>query len=373
MRLEPTARLTVVTERLPGRTSDPEPDPSPTGRRLTVIRALPTRVAAPQPTRLRHAVTYVLTQAWFLARLPRLARSVDAQAIHFHTRYRGRAFFRALAATGLPIIADLRDRRTDLSPLPRVAHRLVCVSPSIRDEIVACGFPSDRATVVPTPLVIPPDIAADPEGAAIDIRLRLGLGDAPLILFAGDVAHHKGIFQLLPGFERFRAEVPQAATARLVIAGVDHSGGALGAALEAAPGAVFVGPKPRAEILALMRASEVVVRPSFGGEGIPRVLQEAVAMGARVVAPPGIPEIEASMPECALAEVTPYAIAAGLVRAWQSPGPPALDLSAHRPDRTARLLLDVYRAAVLESAAEPPSAAGSRSEPASSGRSGGAS
>ncbi|HUG62594.1 MAG TPA: glycosyltransferase family 4 protein [Methylomirabilota bacterium] len=327
----------VITERGVG---------APSGEmngRLSIERALPTRIGAPRRTRLEHAASYIGTQLWLAAHLPDRVRSTGADLVHVHTRFRGRMFFWALRRCGVPIVADLRDRRTDLAPWLQVADRLVCVIESVRLEAIAAGFPEGRTAVVRTPLIIPPSLLADPLGAARVAAERHGLGSAPYVLSVGDIAPHKGIPELVAGFGRFRAAHPEA---RLVVAGVNHGGTSMAAALDAAPGVMRLGPVPREEALALMAGAAVVIRPSHPSEGLPRVIHEAVAMGAKVVAPPGIPELDAAMPESVLDAVTPEAIERALEAAWRRTGPPALDLSAHAPERVAEALVKVYRSTV---------------------------
>lgn len=310
---------------------------------LSIERALTTRVGAPRRTRFGHVVSYIGTQLWLAAHLTDRVRSTGADLVHVHTRFRGRMFFRSLRRCRVPIVADLRDRRTDLAPWLQVADRLVCVIDSVRDEAIAAGFPEGRTAVVRTPLIIPPSLLADSLGAARAAGERHGLGSAPYVLSVGDVAPHKGIPELVAGFGLFRAVHPEA---RLIVAGVNHGGPAMAAVLDATPGVMRLGPVPREEALALMAGAEVVIRPSHPSEGLPRVIQEAVAMGAKVVAPPGIPELDAAMPESVLDAVTPEAIDRALEAAWRRTAPPALDLSAHAPERVAEALVAVYRSAV---------------------------
>ncbi len=327
----------VITECFRGAPS------SESDSRLSIARILPTRVGEPRRTRLGHATSYLGTQLWLAANLRKRVRSTGSDLVHVHTRFRGRMFFSALARCGVPIVADLRDRRTDLGPWLRVADRLVCVIESVRDEAVAAGFPEGRTAVVRTPLIIPPSLLDDPKGAARATAERHGLGSAPYVLSVGDVAAHKGIPELVEGFGRWRAAHPEA---RLVVAGVNYGGPAMAAALDAAPGVIRLGPVEREEALALMAGAAIVIRPSHRSEGLPRVIQEAVAMGAKVIAPPGVPEFDAAMPECVLDSVTPEAIERALEAAWRREGPPTLDLSEHEPERVAESLVKVYRSAV---------------------------
>ena len=328
--------IVVITERHPD-----APDLEVLGC-LEIRRVLPTRVAIPHRTWLGHAASYAKTQAWFASHLPEQAEQLGANLVHVHTRFRGRAFFSALHRCHVPIVADLRDRRTVLAPWMRVADRLICVIDSVRDEAVTDGFPKGRTAIVRTPLVIPKALSADPEKAATDARTEHGLSDTPYVLSVGDVAEHKGIPELVDGFEIWRRDHPDV---RLVIAGVNHGGPDMARRLEAAEGVTAIGVVPREQALALMAGAAVLVRPSHRSEGLPRVIQEAVAMGAKVIAPPGVPELDRTMPESVLREVTPAAIAAALEAAWQRDGPPALDLSAHDPSVVARSLVSVYRSA----------------------------
>ncbi len=322
-------RLTVLTERLPG-----QPRRHVRGK-LQVLRLLPTRVSLPRRSWPIHAATYGVTQLWFMAYLPALVRRQGADLIHFHTRYRGRLFYAALRRCRVPVVADLRDKMSDPARLARVADRLLCCAEGVQRFAVANGFPAERTALVPIPFT-PPEA---PSPQRVDtIRRQHGVGREPYLLFVGDMTYNKGVYDLLEAYRRWRPTHPQA---RLLFVGVNREGDRFLRQVRQTRGAAYLGHRPHQEVLALMRGAEVVVLPSRS-EGLPRVILEAVALGTKVICPPGIPEFERHLAEYALPGVDADAILEKLDALWESDSVPAYPFSEHDPDRVAEMLLEVY-------------------------------
>jgi len=171
--------------------------------------------------------------------------------------------------------------------LPRAA-RVVAVSRALGQQANELGVAPDRIDIVTNgvdgALFHPRDRAA--------ARAELGrAGDTRRwILYVGRVEADKGMLELAPAFARVAATNPDAA---LMVVGA----GAARAGMEEmlrplGDRAVFVGPRPFAEVPVWMGACDLLTLPSHH-EGTPNVLLEALASGRRVVATRvgGIPDV----------------------------------------------------------------------------------
>jgi len=321
--------LMVLTERMPG-----QPRWWAKGK-LQLLRYLPIRVSRPRRRWLGHAVTYLLTQIWFVARLPGLVQHHRVGLIHFHTRYRGRLFYAALRRSDVPVLADLRDKMTDPARLIGVADWLLCCGEGVQRFAIKGGFSAERTVLIPIPFT-PPEIPS-PEMVS-EVRRRYGLGDGSYLLFVGDITCNKGVYDLLEAYRRWRLGHPQV---RLVFAGPDREGERFLSQARQTAGVIYLGRVPHRDALALMRGAEIVVLPSRS-EGLPRVILEAVALGTRVVCPPGIPEFERHLSPFVLPGVSAEAIMEILDRVWSLKSPPSYPLSGHSVGRVVERLAQVY-------------------------------
>jgi glycosyltransferase involved in cell wall biosynthesis len=336
-RLAGSHAITVLTERTPG-----APRESDLGA-VRVLRRLP-RHAGAGPALAARAVGYARSQLWLALRLGPLVRRHGIDLIHFHGRLGGRAFHAALRRSGVPIVADLRDRLRDPAPLARVADRVLCCGEAVRDFALAAGI--DAARLVPIANPLPPVVRPAPEEADAVCR-RHGLGEEPYVLFVGDVRASKGVYALLDAFRCWRGGAPPA---RLVVVGRKLEGARLAARLREAAGVRALGALPRAEVLALMSRARIVALPSLS-EGLPTVILEALALGVPVIAPPGVPEFERDLAAFVVPRVEPQAIAERLEALWSSPPRSRYPLARHDPARAAEAVERVYRELVARDAA----------------------
>ncbi len=333
-------RLTLLTERAAGR-----PEREETGN-LVILRQLPPRISIPARPWLWHAASFVQTQAWFARHLPALVQAEGVDLIHFHTRYRGRLFFDALVRSRVSVVADLRDKLSDPVALARVSRLLMCCCEGVRAFALAGGYPADRVRLIPMAFTPP----RPPEQALLDqVQQDYHIGDAPYLLYLGDINASKGVPELLPAFAQWRARHPDV---QLLLAGMNRLGGRFLQQLMDIPGARYLGSVSHQQAIALIAAAEIVLLPSRS-EGLPRVILEALTLNRRVLAPPGIPEFDRAIPDYVLPEVTTPAIAAALDRIWASPPPPSFPLDAYRFDRIVPQILDVYRELSTHTSSSP--------------------
>lgn len=326
---EEVSGVTILTERVPGRSQQAQ------DAGVRVLRCLPARIAGVQRQWPVHAASYLLTQLWFALRLPCVARRCKADLVHFHTRYRGPLFRDALRRCRLPVIADLHDKMSHPEALAHVADRLLCCGQGVQEFAVAGGFPRARTELVPLPFT--PPVAASPQ-AVLEVRERHGLGNARYLLFVGDITRNKGVYELLEAHRQWRMRQLEVA---LVLAGPNREGSRFLERLRRAEGAVYLGPVPHHDVLALMQGAEVVLLPSRS-EGLPRVILEAVALGRRVVCPPGVPEFEHHLPEYALPDVSTEAILHVLENIWGRGDTPQYPFATHQVDHAVDKMVSVY-------------------------------
>lgn len=168
------------------------------------------------------------------------------------------------------------------------AHRVICVSPSTRENAIASGLVTRERTVVlgsgscngvdiarfaPTP---------DVTRRAAALRCQLAIPNvAKVILYVGRLTRDKGIPELLDSFVKLDQKFPHL---RLVLAGCVEDGDPLPhesrKILESHPHIVFAGAVE--DTPAYYALADFVALPSHR-EGLPTVVLEAQAAGAPVV------------------------------------------------------------------------------------------
>ncbi|MEO7704017.1 MAG: glycosyltransferase family 4 protein [Thermoflexales bacterium] len=162
-------------------------------------------------------------------------------------------------------------------------ERAMCVSAAVRDLLAAAGLPVSQATVLHNGI----DLAAFPPRPPNEAEGAIKL------LYAGRLMQEKGVETAIdaisvltnpditltllgacaPDYERLLRE-------RVGKAGLQDR-------------VMFAGRIPRAEMPERMAQFDALVVPSIGLEGLPRVAQEAMALGLVVIGTPvgGIPEL----------------------------------------------------------------------------------
>lgn len=170
----------------------------------------------------------------------------------------------------------------------RFAHRVVCVSPSVREGAIACGLTSRERTIVlgsgscngidasrfaPT---------AEMQKRAADLRRHLNIPkNATAAIFVGRLTKDKGVPELIDAFLRIEKRF---ADFHLVLAGCFENEDPLPArtrrSLQSHPRIIFIGAVE--DTPAYYAMADIVVLPSHR-EGLPTVVLEAQAAGKPVI------------------------------------------------------------------------------------------
>jgi len=170
----------------------------------------------------------------------------------------------------------------------RFAHRVVCVSNSVREKAIAYRLANaERLFVLGSGSCNGLDasrFAATPDKlrSAADLRRQLRIpAQAPVVLFVGRLTRDKGIPELVKAFSQLEEQFPEL---RLVLAGCFEDGDPLPVdirrAVEVHPRVIFAGAVQNIDIYYAM--ADVVVLPSHR-EGLPTVVLEAQAAGKPVI------------------------------------------------------------------------------------------
>jgi glycosyltransferase involved in cell wall biosynthesis len=170
----------------------------------------------------------------------------------------------------------------------RFAHRVICVSQSVREGAIASGLTSRERTVVfgsgSCNGVDASRFAATPELVRRAAKLRCQLGipaQAPVVAFVGRLTSDKGIPELMEAFLQLTAQFPDL---RLLLVGCFEDEDPLPVAtrrcVETHPHVIFAGPVQ--DTAAYYAIADVLVLPSHR-EGLPTVVLEAQAAGKPVV------------------------------------------------------------------------------------------
>jgi glycosyltransferase involved in cell wall biosynthesis len=170
----------------------------------------------------------------------------------------------------------------------RFAHRVICVSHSVREKAIASGLTSWQRTAVfgagSCNGVDASRFAATQEmkRRAADLRCHLGIpAQAPVVLFVGRLTRDKGIPELMTAFLDLSSQFPEL---RLLLVGCFEDGDPLPVetrkSLETHSRVIFAGAVQ--ETAPYYAAADVVILPSHR-EGLPTVVLEAQAAGKPVL------------------------------------------------------------------------------------------
>lgn len=219
--------------------------------------------------------------------LRRAIRSFAPDLLHYHTSHAiSLGSFAVGVRRGTPAVAT---RRVSFSlkrnPFARIKYtarvdHLIAVADEVRWVMISKGVPPEMISVVHSGIDLSRfDLAPEGEG----LRVPWGFSEANLVVGSvGHLAAHKGHEHLVDAAPLVLARRPEA---RFVIVGE----GARRAFLEERIREMglqerFLLPGFLDDVVPALRAFDLFVLPSTGGEGSPAVVKEAMACGVPVVA-----------------------------------------------------------------------------------------
>jgi glycosyltransferase involved in cell wall biosynthesis len=172
-----------------------------------------------------------------------------------------------------------------------LADRVICISRAVQAQ-------TDVWRAHPRVVIVPDGFdlqALVPGRSASEVRAALGVGDAPLVGMVGRISPIKGHQVFLDAAAQLAEAWPEVRF--VIVGGALPAYAPLHAALQAQASAgplagrvLFTGELPRAGVIELMPALDVLVMPTVTMEGFGLVALEAMASGVPVVATHGGPD-----------------------------------------------------------------------------------
>ena len=174
------------------------------------------------PTAYRPLLDLLLVVA-----LVRIIRRERLDVVHGHNYEGALAGYLAARVTGRPLVYHAISTMIDELPsygfirprtlavglarvldavVPRSADHVIALSEELRRFVVARGVPDERVTVVPLGV----HVAMFEHGDGEAVRRRLGLGDAPLVVYTGILDEFQRVDYLVRAMGRVVATVPRA-------------------------------------------------------------------------------------------------------------------------------------------------------------------
>lgn len=308
-------QLILLTERRKG-----SPAREIMGKTL-VLRLLPATRRAKGPM---NAAIGLWRYALLTATAACYLRHRRSRLVLIHGRFGRKVFLRTLKLLGAKVAVLLSDH---YRPPENFAEcdAVICVTESVHERARLKLSGKCQIHYVPLPLEMP---------RAHSLTASLLATNAPYFLFLGEVSQLKGVDVLLEAFVAFRQGHPEH---RLLLAGPVCDPLFLG---RDCPGATFLGEVDHGMALDLIERAEALVLPSRS-EGLPRVCLEAIALGTKVICPPGVPELERACPDWVIRRITVTDVLAKLEQVVTLPFLGSYDIQSHDPRRVGRRIIEI--------------------------------
>lgn len=276
-------QISIISERFPGepaRTTD-------SSGRLRVIRLFPHR-AGGALSKFSQGARYCWQNVQYRL-LPELIASSGGDTVLVHSSFQNFGnllgpILERLRNKAL-LIADVRDHQMPASKVGRRLesyHRIIACSENVAAHVALHSKLCARLVVIPIPQQ---SVEIGDTQEHRQIVTDAGLQPWRYILYAGLIKRRKGIELLLDAHQSYRRQEPYL---DLVLVGSGKDPRLLSRA-ESLPGVRLLGPVEHSRLLVLMKFAALNVNLS-SSEGMPRVSLEALAVGSRVILPPGVPE-----------------------------------------------------------------------------------
>lgn len=256
--------------------------------------------------------------AWYLG------RQKSRPVLLIHGQYARKTFLKALKLLGARVVVLLSDHFRPPEDLAD-CDAVICITESVHERAKAKLSGTCEIHYVPLPLE-PPQAHPRTSSAAAT--------NAPYFLFLGGISKLKGVDVLLEAFRAFRQDHPEH---RLFLAGPVCDPLLL---RSDCPGVTFLGEVDHQAALGLIEQAEALVLPSRS-EGLPRVCLEAIALGTKVICPPGVPELQRACPDWIVQAVTVQDVLEKLGQAVKSPFRTSYDIQNHDSRLVGRRILEI--------------------------------
>lgn len=286
-----------------------------------VLRLLPEtrrakRLLAPVIGLWRYALL-TAAAAWYL-------RYRSSQLVLIHGRFGRETFLRLLKLFGAKVAVLLSDHFRSPENLAR-CDAVICITESVYERAKSMLSGTCQIHYVPLPL--------EPPQARGRATSSAGTS-APYFLFLGEVSNWKGVDVLLEAYSKFRKDYSEY---RLLLAGPVCNSALLDTDC---PGATFLGEVDHDTALGLIEEAEALVLPSRS-EGLPRVCLEAIALGTKVICPPGVPELQRACPDWIVRRISVPDVLDKLRQAVKVPFRSSYDIHSHDPRRIGRQIIEI--------------------------------
>lgn len=260
--------------------------------------------------------------AWLLIVIPYLVYLYKIDIIHYHQQFIYRSMEVLSPFLKVPKILDKRDIGEKV-PSPGTFDKVISASENIRKLLLSKGIPPEK--IVDIPLIFEsPSPLSEKEVARLRSRYNL---PSHYILFVGDIVGYKGVYELLEAYHRLKMEGIEHG---LVLIGHNQEADAFLKKIAGESDIYYLGELRHIDVLGLIQASDLVVLPSKT-EGIPRVCLEGIALGRKVLCPPGIIEFQWYLPDFVLNDLSAEGIAGAMRAALLSDKSPHYPLEQHLP------------------------------------------
>lgn len=229
-----------------------------------------------------------------------------------------------------PVVLDQRDLSTK-TPNHKSYDKVICAGKNIVQLMKSKEVPKYKIEYLPTPLILPSEKSVN----CGEINGNYN-PPRPYILYLGNIESEKGVYELIEAMSFLSKE-----DLTLVFAGPNHEGRRFLKQINNSRNIQYIGAIPHTVALSLLQHAELVVLPSKA-EGIPRSCLEAIALGKKVLCPPGIPEFEKFCADFVLPEISAEVIADKILEHLKNDKYPNYPIEMHSWEVLSKKLLKLY-------------------------------
>lgn len=326
-------KVVVLTERFPGRGLK---DVRSQGNYI-IHRMFPFRAGVSGRDVFRY-FKYLYQNLLFLL-LPVLIKRYAISHVMIHSSFHNYPNFMKYAIkllTHVYLIVDVRDPKLPYKRFSELHayNKVICCSDNVYLRLAADPVLRKKLITIPIPI----DIRKPSEADIIGCKQKYGLLASRYVFSSSGIRTEKGVDLLL----KVAAELRRQHDIYLVVAGKNRDTNSEHITAMHNGLLKFLGPIPYNDVLALSAGSEIDVNLS-SVDSMPRASLEAIAAGARVLLPRGIPEFEKACPEFIAVSDDPVELAAQIDTIRANDLHPRYDLHEHTLSHLMHLYQGLFR------------------------------